>query len=484
MRTALIAALLLTPLAPLHAAGPARDVRTKPGLQQPLACGKDLIEVRQDNTLGRRYRHWGDWQAEFQDYLRDAQTNAASHPAPPRALRLGCVFLKNARITFPAIQGADGKPLEAAYDTPASFEEKMRRQATGEYADFLFAFSGGLVKVEWVFETVEGIHWVQEGDKPNWGCQPKAAGPQLEQALGRHKGKDVCMWVFCAGRPRTLNAAGPKQQVQGIGGGISYTQWKLIDGYSLVTSVPDMGFLVHELNHRYLDNLEAIEGIRLTQFHGLARLGYEPDDLGYPHLLNTYRSVYLYIIRPDMWRRFTVTGTNRTPREPFSGKSYRWDDVKSDCWFKLPELHDAELAKLTGLDSIKMDAQKTTDYRLYVVADADRAKVLSPYVAAVVRHAHHALSLSKGGNESDTALNNLLSLHTESCAVLKTATGHWLFVRPDLADLYVDMRKVSGGGGEPLPVYGCVLEGIRPLIVLRAPQEMPVPQSELGYFRP
>jgi len=460
------AAVLLALLVALAAAEPAH---TRQALRQPLAYGKDLVEVRQDSTLGRRYRHWGDWQAEFQDYLREARANAASRPTPPRLLRLGCVFLKNARVTFPAIKGAEGKPLEATYDTQAEFQDRMRRQATGEYSDFMFAFSGGLVKVEWVFETVEGIHWIQEGDKPNWGCQPKAAGPQLERALGQHKGKDVCMWVFCAGRPTTQNAATPKQHVQGIGGGISYTQWKLIGGYSLVTSVPDLGFLVHEFNHRYLDNLEAIEGIRLTQFHGLARLGYEPDDLGYPHLLNTYRSVYLYIVRPDMWRRFTVTGANRTAREPFSGKSYRWDDVKADCWFKLPELHDAELAKLTGLASFKMDATKDADYRLYTVADADRAQVLSPYVAA--------------GGERDTALNNLLSLHTESCAIVKTATGNWLFVRPDLADLYVDMRKVSGAGADALPAHGYVLEGIRPLLVLRAPPEMALPTSELGFFR-
>jgi len=170
-----------------------------------------------------------------------------------------------------------------------------------------------------------------------------------------------------------------------------------------------------------------------------------------------------------MWRRLTVTGTNRTPREPFRGRSYRWNDVKADCWLKLPELHDAELAKLTGLPSFKMDAQKDADYRLYTVADAERAKVLSPYAAA--------------GGERDTALNNLLSLHTESCAVVKTASGHWLFVRPDLADLCADMRKVNGGSGEPLPVYGYVLEGIRPLVVLRVPREMALPASELGFFR-
>ena len=436
----------------------------------PLAYGKDWVEVRPDHTLGRRYRHRGDWPAEVRDYLAEAEAQAAARPGSPRCLKLGCVFLKDARISFPAIAGADGTPLEATYSTPADFEEKMRAQATRDYADFIFAFSGGEVRVEWTFETVTNIHWVQEGSNPNWGCQPKAAGPQLERALARHRGAEIGMWVFCAGKPLTRNAAEPKQQMQGVGGGVSYTQWKLLEGYSLVTSVPDIGFLVHEINHRYLDNLEAIEGIKLTQFHGLGRLGYEENDLGYPQLLNTYRSVYLYIVRRDMWRRFTLTESNRVPREPCRGQAYRWNDVKHDCWFQLPELKEAELARLTGLPTLKMDAQKNTDYRLYTVAEEDRGKVLSPYTTV--------------GVERDTQLNNLLALHTESCAVLKTATGHWLFVRPDLADLYVDMGGISGRGLAPLPVYGYLLEGIRPLLLLRAPPELPVPPQELGYFRP
>ena len=467
---ALTVALLLPRLAVLHAVEAARPSQTKPDLQSPLRWGKDFIEVRQDNTLGRRYRHWGDWSAEVEDYLCEAKANAATRPVPPRTLKLGCVFVKNARITFPRIAGAEGKPLEATYSTPSELEDKMRGQVTRDYADFVFAFSKGEVRVQWVFETVEGIHWVQDGNEPDWGCQPKVAGPQLERALRRHKGANVCMWVFCAGKPRTMTAANPQQRVQGIDGGISYTRWKLLDGYSLVTSVPDVGFLVHEFNHRYLDNLEAIEGIRLTQFHGLARLGYEDNDLGYPRLLNTYRSVYLYILRRDMWRRFTITETNRTLHERFRGQGYCWEDVKHDCWFELPELHDADLAKLTGLDSFKMDAKNNTGYRLYTVADADRSKVRSPYVAS--------------GQDHDTALNNLLSLHSESCAVLCSTTGHWLFVRPDLVDVYVDMAKLSGGNGRPLPVYGYVLEGVCPLVVLRAPPEMPVPPNRTRLLSP
>jgi hypothetical protein len=251
--------------------------------------------------------------------------------------------------------------------------------------------------------------------------------------------------------------------------GISYTQWPLHGGYTLVICAPSAGLMVHEFNHRYLDGLEGHEGIKLTMFHGLGMMGYGDRDLGYPGLINTYRSVYLYIIPRDMWRRFTITGENRTPHEPFSGREYAWEAVRNDRWFKLPLLENAELAKLTGIPSLEMDAQLKTKYRLYKVAPADQGKVLSPYVAE--------------GSETDTALNNLLSLQTESAAVLRTATGHWLFVRPDLVDVYVDMLKISGRPPAPLPACGYVLEGVRPLVVLKAPADLPVPANELGYFR-
>ena len=58
-----------------------------------------------------------------------------------------------------------------------------------------------------------------------------------------------------------------------------------------------------------------------------------------------------------------------------------------------------------------------------------------------------------------------------------------MFVRPDFADAYVDMAKIAGQSGDPLPVYGYVLENIRPLLVLRPPPELAVPANALGYFR-
>jgi hypothetical protein len=438
-------------------------------LRDPLVYGKDFVEVTESGTLRRRYRVRGDFDQELQSYVQEGNANTQLRGTPPRILKMGCVFLKDARITCGGIQGSDGQPLTAVYTTPLSFVETMRKSATQRYRDFMFAFSGGELDVQWTFETVSGLEWkCADTQHPAWGCQPRAVAPQIEKALDKHKGAGVEMWVFCAGQPTTQNAANRQQKIGSPPYGISYTAWLLHGGYSLVICAPDLGLIVHEFSHRYLDNLTSIEGIRLTMFHGLANLGYEDDDLGYPPLHNTYRSVYQYLIRRDMWRRFTITGHNQIAQERFSAKPYRWDAVKDDCWFKLPLLGNAELAQLTGLASFQMDAQAKTTYRLYKVAEKDRNKVLSPYVDQP--------------DEKDVQLNNLIALHTESAAVLRTATGHWLFVRPDLADVYVDMFQISGKASGPLPVHGYVLEGIRPLLVLKAPAELPVPKTERGYF--
>lgn len=101
----------------------------------------------------------------------------------------------------------------------------------------------------------------------------------------------VDMWVWCAG--------GPRQEVPVPPYGISYTQWELFGSYSIAICAPHLALVVHEVNHRYFDNLNIIEGVHLTQFRVLAMMGYEGGDLGYADLLARYRSVYLHIIRPE-----------------------------------------------------------------------------------------------------------------------------------------------------------------------------------------
>jgi hypothetical protein len=436
-------------------------------LVQPLRFQDELIEVTEAGTLRRRYRVWGDYGAEVDAWKAKAEAEAAKRTQPPRIFRLGCIFLKNAAIVFPDVRGTDGQPLHATFTTPVEFERQMRERTTQQYCDFTTAFTGGEVKCEWVFETLEGLIWTSPGARPSWGCQAKAVGEQLEKALAKYRDAHVDMWVWCAGEPQPLNGAA-KQKIPGPPLGVSYTQWQIFGGYNLATCAPQLPVVVHEVNHRYLDNLAEIEGIQLTHFHGLDRMGYERGDLGYPDLLSTYSSVYLQIIRPAMWRRFSLTGPPSVKPEPFTGKMYRWSDVSDDCWFRLPLLGQAELAKLTGLPGLKFIADPKQRWRQFTLGDLDRMSLRSHYSASA--------------DERDTALNNVLSLATESCAVLRTATGHWLIVRPEVADVFVAMLS-SRGKGAPLEVAGWLNEGVCPLIVLRAPPELPVPAREIDYFR-
>ncbi len=467
---------LLAPLLPVAGDSPAaaqepaakrnaREAEVK--LAEPLVYGADRVEVTEEGTLRRRYRVWGDWDAEVAAWLLQARENAARRGTPGRSLKIGCVFLKNARMTSTDLKGDDGRALEATYTTSPAFVDAMKTRGMKEFTDFLFAFSGGEVEVTWVVETVEDLHWTGPG--AGWGCQPRAVGDQVLKALEPHKDDGIAMWMFCAGRPVTLNAKAPQRQFGAPPYGISYTQWPLYGGWSLVISQPDLGLMVHEFNHRYLDNLRAIEGVQLTLFHGLSALGLRDRDCGYPRLMNTYRCVYQHIVRRDMWRRFTLAAdVNRTPRETFAGKAYVWGEAKHDCWFSLPELTDASLAQLTGIPSLAMDAPKGAAHRLYRVAPADRGKVLSPVL--------------DGPDPDDRAPNNHLAIPHESCAALRTATGHWLFVNPQVADVNADMEILSGRGTSALPAYGYVNEGIQPIVVLKAPASLDVPPKERGYF--
>jgi hypothetical protein len=430
-------------------------------LAEPLKYHDESVEITDAGTLRRRYKVWGDYDAEV------AAWKALAAQAPARTFRLGCIFLKDAEITCPDVQGADGQPLKAVFSTPPEFQAQMKDRTAGQYSDFVQAFTHGAVKCEWVFETLSGLKWTSTGKNPGWGCQPRAIAEQVEKALAGYKEAKVDMWVWCAGSPKTLNGA-PKQKVSGPPYGISYTQWELLGGYNIAICAPHLPLVVHEVNHRYLDNLNTIEGVHLTQFHGLSMMGYERGDLGYDDLLATYRSVYQHIIRPEMWRRFSLKGPSSAKPEPFTGKMYLWKNVREDCWFRLPLLTEVEIAKLIGLPGLKLIAEPKSRFRHFTVPEAGRSLLRSPY--------------SEAADKTDTSLNNVLSLATESCAVLSTATGHWLIVRPEVTDVYVDLMSLRGKGA-PLEVAGWINEGVCPLLLLRAPQALAVPAKEIGYFR-
>ena len=451
---------------------PAEELRpqVKAGLEEyprslpaPLAYGKDFFEVSPQNTIGRRFRFWGDYEKELQSYLAEARTSVKRRDTTPRKMKMAAVFFKDLRVPSLKHTDAAGQPLVGVLSTSDDAVENLMKGCR-EFSDFMLAFTQGEIEVDWQREV---IHERIDYPGRKGAFWPRAIGDQLNRVLKKHEASKIDMWVFFP-QGNVITAGKTDRRLQH--GGIAYPEWRLYGAPTISLGPSGAGWIGHEMIHQLFDmNLPRSEGIRLTAIHGSGPQGYHGSDLGWPRLMCTYRNYYLHLYRRDMWRRFSIRDVHNTPREAFSGNSYVWSEVKHDCWFKLPQLGKTELARLTGLPGLVIEAPERKPYDLLTVPERDRPKVLSPYIAEA--------------DENDVNLNNQISTLSESAAVLCTATGHWLLVTVEHVDLYVDMLKMADKSGPPLPVYGYVLEGLRPLVLIKAPSDLPVPSHELGYFR-
>ncbi len=456
----------------LPVSGPAEGLRPQveaglekypPSLLAPLPHGEDFFEVSPQSTIRRRFRFWGDYEKELQSYLTEARESLARRETAPRKMKMVAVFFKDLRVPSLKFTDAAGQPLTGVLATGNDAIEHLM-QGCREYSDFMLAFTLGEIEVEWQKEVIlERIDYPQR----KGAFWPRAIGDQLNPVLKKYEAAEIDMWVFF---PQGNVITDGKKDRKLQHGGIAYPQWRLYGAPTISLGVSGAGWIGHEMIHQLFDmNLPRSEGIRLNTIHGSGPQGYHGSDLVWPRLMCTYRNYYLHLYRRDMWRRFSIRGVRNTPREPFSGKAYVWSEVRDDCWVKLPQLGQTELAKLAGLPGLVIDAPERKPYDLFTVAERDRPMVLSPYLAEV--------------DESDIRLNNQISTPNESAAVLCTTTGHWLLVTIEHVDLYVDMLKMADRSGRPLPVYGYVLDGLRPLVLIKAPADLPVPANELGYFR-
>ena|GEM_PF-2128962 len=486
--------------AEVNALEPPAPTKGKPGkhsypadYKPPLKYGKeDFVGVTADGTLSCRYRgDWNDPWGKFLDsYLAEAKARAAAKGLKqPQKVLFAAPIQKNTLVTAGAgVLGADGQPLRGHYSMPEA-QQKILHSEARKMADFFYAASDGEVTVDFIFPVLDGLKVSNAPGKAILSIWPRGLQDQLLPMLKDYEHAGVIEWIFVSGRVEVENggvdARGKPTQKFGNGPfGISYPAWPLYGGYCQATTAAAAGLWVHELNHRYLDGLKQHAGVQLTRSHSLGQVGFAPGH----NLDEVYFDAYRYLIRPAMWQRFSITTPKTAPLEPFSGKAYVWADVQDDCWFKTPELHNAELAQLTGLASLEI-GNYGGHARLFKVGEADRAKVLSKYIEPPAPPKGKKGKKNKPGETEPeippppVLLDNYIATGTESCAVLKTATGHWLVVSANMADLYADMLKLSGKGRDALPVYGYVNEGILPLLVFKAPADLPLPDCEEGYFR-
>jgi len=457
----------ITLIANVCCAGEAKKPRKErkppyaPELQDPLTYGDEFVEVTENNTLRRRY-HDVDYEKDLAFYMAQAKANAEQHA--PNTMRMLMVFCKDVRVTANDWPDENGKPRVGVYGADDERIKSVGKDLEA-FADFLFAYSAGAIKVEWRLEVIEKT-LRQDTKGKVWMLHPRSIGDQLMEPLAKYKDAGIDLMVYECEHA----IVDEKTRIKVKYGGLAWTSWWLYGARTLTVTNTTLGMLTHEWLHHIFDaTIKDTEGLKLTKMHPLGALGFSPNDLdpGWPKFMACYRDRVRYYYTRDMWRRWSMHKEHKIPQEPFSGKAYSWDKTKHDCWFKLPRLGNAELAQLTGLKSIEVVSSPKDSLTLFKVAPGETLG--SPR--------------TDDATPEDTALNNLADLTRESAAVLRTKTGTWLFVKPDLADIYVDMPRFHKGTFPPLPVYGYVPEGFKPLIVIKAPATLAVPSNELGYFK-
>jgi hypothetical protein len=362
--------------------------------------------------------------------------------------------------------------VAAVCKIPESFITEAKEYEKA-FSDFVYASSEGAMVVEFLpAKIIEKIKYNNGDLGAQWWFNPNEAEGQYEFLKDMKEGDADFLFFYLTIAKRTDNS----QDLYPANGGMAYGNLEIKGARFVALNDHEIARGVHEWQHHIFDTtIQETENMTVTRSHGLIDAGYAWDALKWGPLYGTlnvgpclayYRDCNLYYQPRDMWERWRLRPVHNTPHELFSGKAYKWDDVRSDYWFKLPRLLTQELQKLTGLQMVEATASDGA-----ITFDVgDGADLSSPRLSGEVKN--------------DAELNNCINLFHETAAFLKTPTGKWLFVKPQMADVYVDLLRLRGKPAQPLSVYGYVLEGDKAVLAIKLPDDIPVPADELSLFKP
>lgn len=463
MMMAVSAAILVTALAVPAAV---RAAETRPQLEplrEPLACDGELVEVTQQNTLRQRY-HSYDFAKDMAFYLERAGKNSAGRK--PGKMRIMQVLIREIELT-------DSQGVVVAVCTiPEKFVTEAKEYEKA-FSDVVYASSDGAMVVEWLpVQVVETIKYNVGNLGSQWWFHPKEAEGEMAFLKDFKEGDADFLFFFLHVAKRADN----KQDVWPEYGGMAYGRQEIKGARVCTLNDHEIARGIHEWQHHIFDTtIQETENMTVTRSHGLTDAGYTGSSLTWSGTYGTlnigpclayYRDCNRYYQPRDMWERWRLRPAHNVAHEPFSGKAYAWADVRHDYWFKLPQLGPPELQALTGLKTVQAISAEAS----LVFDVGDGADLASPRLTGDIRN--------------DAALNNAVNFFHESGAFLATPTGKWLFVKPQMADLYVDVLSLQGKPARSLDVYGYVLEGYKALVAIRLPDDLPAPTDELSMFRP
>ena len=450
------------------AAEPAKATTKPPALeplQAPITCNGESVEVTAANTLRCRYASQ-DFKEDLAFYTERARKNAAGRK--PGRIKLVEVFIKHLDVTARHKDNPDGK-IEGVCEIPPHFITEAK-EFEKLFSDFVYAASDGAATIEYLAPVIveQPIKYDQPSDGAgSWWLRPKWVEAQLDFLKDYKQGDADYMFFFLD----VVKIKGTDKLLWPAYGGMAWGDEEMKGTRLLTLNDHELARNVHEWQHHIFDTtLQETEDLTISRLHGFGDAGYSSGGPQWDGKLGPcliyYRDLMRYYYTRDMWERWRLKGQHHLPHAAFSNKAYVWNDVKNDYWYHLPQLKSKELALLTGLKSVEVQTQ---DANVLLKADP-QASVSSPVLATA------------DGN--DCTLNNNVAFNYESAAVLKTPTGTWLFVKPQLMDFYVNMTRIAGDPkAKPLPVYGYVLEAQKALLALKLPDGMKLPATEAGFFK-
>lgn len=432
-------------------------------LKAPLAYEGELVEVTQQGSFRQRY-HSYDLAKDLAFYLERAKKKSVGRT--PGKMKILQVLIRQIDLIDSKGQVAAVCKIPENFITEAKEYEKV-------FGDLVYASSDGAMVVEWLpVRIIDKIRYPNGDLGAQWWFNPKGADAEMEFLKDFKAGDADFMFFYLTIAKRVDN----NQDLYPGYGGMAYGAEEIKGARFIALNDHEIARGIHEWQHHIFDTtIQETENMTVTRSHGLIDAGYSGSSLNWGGRYGTlevgpclayYRDCNLYYQARDMWERWRLRPAHKMQHEVFAGKAYKWADVKSDYWFKLPQLFQEQLQSLTGLKMIQVssaDAALTFDV-------GDGPDLASPRLV--------------GDIKNDALLNNAVNFFHEGAAYLKTPTGKWLFVKPQLADVYVDLMRIRGKAAQPLSVYGYVLEGYKALLAIRLPDDMPVPTDELSFFRP
>lgn len=398
--------------------------------------------------------------ADYELLRRVAESNAARRK--PRPLRVLQVIAR--RISAP-IKDKDGKPVHAA-STMSNAEVRYCREVFKQYQSLVFVYTGGALKVqpdELVIE--EAIPTVDDMGNNAYWLSAWTALKGRESLVKKDYYDSITVYYKKPENMRAGLLGGAIGRDYGVQGSSFWTQWinrwddpiRPLNGNAIVS--------LHEWLHNTTFTAHQIMGYTAyPDCHAAEEWGYQSQDGGYRQWQAWNRDLMLRIAPREMWYGYDTKSRQRTKDDPpigqgaTVGKLYTWKAVASNWMAKLPLLSDSDLARLTGLEDLKIEVGQPAANSHVVWRAATSQPIGSPAFGGELKSAttrlDNVVSLARRATDSDPedAFGGYQDSEIESMLIVRNPKApsdrrDLVLVRADVAPQVLRLLTTKGRAG-------------------------------------